>query len=127
MRALWGVSALALGLGIAGAASAQDAETQYAEADITVTGTRTAQDSFEVPVTVTVIDAEEIDNILATDIKDLVRFEPGVTVPSSPSRFTAALAATGRDGNSGFNIRGLGGNRVLFHGRVHPAAAYAGG
>ncbi len=116
MRGLWGTSALALALGAmaGGAASAQDADRQYAEADITVTGTRTAQDSFEAPVTVSVIDAEEIENNLATDIKDLVRFEPGVTVPSSPSRFTAALASTGRDGNSGFNIRGLGGNRVLF-------------
>ena len=35
-------------------------------------------------------------------------------MPTSPSRFSAALAATGRDGNSGFNIRGMGGNRVLF-------------
>jgi hemoglobin/transferrin/lactoferrin receptor protein len=79
-----------------------------------VTGTRTPQEAFDVPSVVTVIDAEEIEEILATDIKDLVRFEPGVTVPSSPSRFTAALDSTGRDGNSGFNIRGLGGNRVLF-------------
>jgi hemoglobin/transferrin/lactoferrin receptor protein len=113
MRGLWGISALALGLGLAGAASAQD-ETQYAEADITVTGTRTAQEAFDVPTVVTVIDAEEIETILATDIKDLIRFEPGVTVPTSPSRFTAAFASTGRDGNSGFSIRGLGGNRVLF-------------
>ena len=112
MRGFWGTSALALALGMAaGQAAAQE---QYAEADITVTGTRTAQDSFDVPVTVTVIDAEDIEEILATDIKDLVRFEPGVTVPSSPARFTAAFASTGRDGNNGFNIRGLGGNRVLF-------------
>ncbi|MEZ5971946.1 MAG: TonB-dependent hemoglobin/transferrin/lactoferrin family receptor [Hyphomonadaceae bacterium] len=96
---------------MAAPASAQD-ETLFA--DITVTGTRTPQDAFDVPVVVTVIDAEQIEEILATDIKDLVRFEPGVTVPSSPSRFTAALASTGRDGNSGFSIRGLGGNRVLF-------------
>src|SRR3972149_6270649 len=34
--------------------------------------------------------------------------------PATPSRFSAALASTGRDGNSGFTIRGLGGNRVLF-------------
>ncbi len=113
MRGLWGISVLALGLGMAGTATAQE-ETQYAEADITVTGTRTEREAFDVPVTVTVIDAEEIEQMLSTDIKDLVRFEPGVTVPSSPSRFTAALASTGRDGNSGFNIRGLGGNRVLF-------------
>lgn len=114
MRGLWGISALALGLGMAGTAAAQDADTQRQEGDITVTGTRTPRESFDVPVTVTVIDAEEIERNLSTDIKDLVRFEPGVTVPTQPSRFTAALASTGRDGNSGFNIRGLGGNRVLF-------------
>jgi hemoglobin/transferrin/lactoferrin receptor protein len=113
MRGLWGISVLALGLGMAGAAAAQE-ETQYAEADITVTGTRTEREAFDVPVAVTVIDAEEIEQTLTTDIKDLVRFEPGVSVPSQPSRFTAALSSSGRDGNSGFNIRGLGGNRVLF-------------
>ncbi|MEZ5938989.1 MAG: TonB-dependent hemoglobin/transferrin/lactoferrin family receptor, partial [Hyphomonadaceae bacterium] len=55
----------------------------------------------------------EIEAELATDIKDLVRFEPGVSVRTSPARFGAALGSTGRDGNSGFNIRGLEGNRVL--------------
>jgi hemoglobin/transferrin/lactoferrin receptor protein len=95
MRGLWGISALALGLGMAGVATAEDADRQ--EGDITVTGTRTPREAFDVPVTVTVIDAEEIERNLSTDIKDLVRFEPGVTVPSQPSRFTAALASTGRD------------------------------
>ncbi|MEG2499233.1 TonB-dependent hemoglobin/transferrin/lactoferrin family receptor, partial [Brevundimonas sp.] len=50
---------------------------------------------------------------LVTDIKDLIRFEPGVSVPTSPARFSAALSGAGRDGNSGFTIRGMGGNRVL--------------
>lgn len=113
MRGLWGISALALGLGMTGVAVAQEANTAT-DPDLTVTATRTPREAFDVPVTVTVIDAEEIERNLSTDIKDLVRFEPGITVPSQPSRFTAALAATGRDGNSGFNIRGLGGNRVLF-------------
>jgi hemoglobin/transferrin/lactoferrin receptor protein len=117
MRILWGSSALALALGLAaaGGASAQEAEErQYAEADITVTALRRPADVFEVPNVVTVIDAEEIEENLATDIKDLIRFEPGVSAPTSPSRFGAALSGTGRDGNSGFVIRGMGGNRVLF-------------
>lgn len=117
MRILWGSSALALALGLAaaGGASAQEAqERQYAEADITVTAIRRPADVFEVPNVVTVIDAEDIEENLATDIKDLIRFEPGVSVPTSPSRFGAALSGTGRDGNSGFVIRGMGGNRVLF-------------
>lgn len=115
MRIMWGSSALALVLAAAGAASAQEAEPrQYAEADITVTATRRPADTFEVPNVVSVIDAEEIEENLVADIKDLIRFEPGVSVPTSPSRFSAALSGTGRDGNSGFVIRGMGGNRVLF-------------
>jgi len=80
---------------------------------ITVTATRNPTEVEDVPVTVTVIDAERIADELATDIKDLVRFEPGVSVRRAPARFGAALGSTGRDGNAGFNIRGLEGNRVL--------------
>lgn len=80
---------------------------------VTVTATRQKRRTDEVPGTVTVITDEEIEKNLATDIKDLVRYEPGVSVRTQPSRFTAAGASTGRDGNSGFNIRGLEGNRVL--------------
>src|SRR5690606_35584257 len=114
MRGLWGISVLALGLSLAGTAAAQDQETQFAEADLTVTATRLPTDPFDVPTAVTVIDADEIETNLHTDIKDLVRFEPGVTVSNAPSRFGAVLGSTGRDGNSGFTIRGMGGNRVLF-------------
>jgi|CXWL01.1.fsa_nt_gi hemoglobin/transferrin/lactoferrin receptor protein len=116
-RHLSGASALMVVLGVtSGVAQAQRAESAlYAESEIiTVTATRTREDVFSVPSTVTVIGSEEIEANLVNDIKDLIRFEPGVSVPSSPSRFGAALASTGRDGNSGFSIRGLGGNRVLF-------------
>lgn len=81
--------------------------------DITVTATRTPTETIDVPVTVTVKDDEEIADELATDIRDLVRFEPGISVPRQPARFNAALSATGRAGNEGFVVRGIGGNRVL--------------
>lgn len=113
MRGLWGISALALSLGVAGTAAAQTAD-EKPDAELTVTATRVAQDTFDVPNAVSVITADEIEENLVTDIKDLVRFEPGVSVQNSPARFNTALAATGRDGNAGFTIRGLGGNRVLF-------------
>lgn len=80
---------------------------------ITVTATRTPLSLLESPVTVTVLTQEEIQSKLMEDIRDLVRFEPGVSVRRAPARFGAALGSTGRDGNAGFNIRGLGGNRVL--------------
>ena len=80
---------------------------------IVITGTRVPTPASEVPATVTVITADDIADTLSNDIKDLVRFEPGVSVRRAPTRFGAALGATGRDGDAGFNIRGLEGNRVL--------------
>ncbi|MGX1692697.1 TonB-dependent receptor plug domain-containing protein [Brevundimonas naejangsanensis] len=82
-------------------------------APVTVVGTRTERRIDEVPASISVITAKDIENNLVTDIKDLIRFEPGVSVPTSPARFSAALSGSGRDGNSGFTIRGMGGNRVL--------------
>ena len=98
---------------IATPALAKDDDDTQRSSDITVTATRTPVRIIDAPASVTVIDAREIEDNLHQDIKDLVRFEPGVSVRSSPSRFSAALGATGRDGNAGFNIRGLEGNRVL--------------
>ena len=85
MRGLWGTSALAAAMGMAGAAHAQDT-FQVAEAEtVTVTATRTEADTFEVPAAVTVITEEAIEENLVTDIKDLVRFEPGVSVRTNPA------------------------------------------
>ena len=89
------------------------AETPGQLPSVTVLATRTETRADEAAATVTVFTAEQIETMLATDIKDLVRFEPGVSVVSQPARFGAALGATGRAGNEGFTIRGLGGDRVL--------------
>lgn len=89
------------------------AEVYLGSETVVVTATRTAKALKDVPATVTVITDEEIADALADDIKNLIRFEPGVSVRTQPARFSAALSTTGRDGNSGFNIRGLEGNRVL--------------
>jgi len=95
-------------------AVAETAANAAVELDkVTVTATRSEKSLQDAPVTASVISSEEIEDGLVKDIKDLVRFEPGVSVRSSPARFTAAGASTGRDGNAGFNIRGLEGNRVL--------------
>jgi hemoglobin/transferrin/lactoferrin receptor protein len=80
---------------------------------IVVTATRTPLKIEDVPITVSLITDEQMADDLVTDIRDLVRFEPGVSVQRQPARFNAALSATGRAGNDGFNIRGIGGNRVL--------------
>jgi hemoglobin/transferrin/lactoferrin receptor protein len=105
----------ALTAAAAPAAMAQTAATQQVAQlpPISVLATRTETRTDEAPATVTVITARQIEAELATDIKDLVRFEPGVSVVSQPMRFGAALGTTGRGGNEGFTIRGMGGDRVL--------------
>jgi hemoglobin/transferrin/lactoferrin receptor protein len=70
---------------------------------ITVSATRTARALEQVPASVSVINRRDMDNYLAEDIKDLIRYEPGVSVSNSAGRF----------GLSGFRIRGLEANRVL--------------
>lgn len=107
--------ALALNAGVGRAQVATDETDDATEAGstITVTATRVPQNVNDVPAIVTVKSAEQIADELASDIRDLVRFEPGVSVRRSPSRFTAALGSTGRGGAEGFNIRGIEGNRVL--------------
>jgi len=94
-------------------AEAADADEFAANETVTVTAVRTAKDVNAVPATVSVIDDDDIADGMVRNIKDLIRFEPGVSVRAQPSRFGAALGSTGRDGNAGFNIRGLEGNRVL--------------
>ena len=112
MRAVL-LASSAVALVSATAAAAQAPRSVDEVEDITVIATRTEQRTDQAPATVSVITAERIEEELATDIKDLIRFEPGVSVPSQPARFGAALGSTGRDGNAGFTIRGLGGDRVL--------------
>lgn len=113
MRA-WVLTGAALSLlpGAGWAAEPENAGDELQQT-ITVTATRTPTPVEEVPATVTVIDEERIADELATDVRDLVRFEPGVSVRRAPARFSAAFGSTGREGNAGFNIRGIGGNRVL--------------
>ncbi|PZU07989.1 TonB-dependent hemoglobin/transferrin/lactoferrin family receptor [Sphingomonas sp.] len=105
--------ALCAPLHAAGLADADAAAGVDAAETITVTATRTEKPVEDVPATVSVIDARQIADRFVNDIKDLIRYEPGVTVRRAPARFTAAGASTGRDRDSGFNIRGIEGNRVM--------------
>ncbi|MCS6627226.1 TonB-dependent hemoglobin/transferrin/lactoferrin family receptor [Roseibacterium beibuensis] len=119
MRTLLLNVGLAALVAAAGPALANDPSTVPGSDDptqlppVSVLATRTETRTDEAPATVTVITADQIETELATDIKDLVRFEPGVSVVSQPARFGAALGTTGRAGNEGFTIRGMGGDRVL--------------
>ncbi|WP_429000407.1 TonB-dependent hemoglobin/transferrin/lactoferrin family receptor [Stenotrophomonas rhizophila] len=95
--ALW----LALPMAAHAAADAAPDARQFDR--VQVTATRTERGLSDVAATVDVIDREQLDNRLVHSIKDLVRYEPGISVTSSPARF----------GLGGFRIRGLDGNRVL--------------
>lgn len=106
------VSGAALAASLAMPAWANDADADPKNT-VTITATRAPVATEDAPATVSVIDEEQIADELVTDIKELVRFEPGVSVTRQPTRFGAALGTTGRAGNEGFTIRGLGGNRVL--------------
>ena len=81
---------------------AQQVESEALDT-VTVIATRTERTLEELASTVTVKTADELERELAQDIADLVRFEPGLTVAGAGSRY----------GLTGFNIRGIGGNRVL--------------
>ncbi|MBP6106812.1 MAG: TonB-dependent hemoglobin/transferrin/lactoferrin family receptor [Steroidobacteraceae bacterium] len=65
-----------------------------------------------VAATVTVIDQARIEMTLATDIRELVRYEPGLNVRNDPFRF----------GLDTISVRGLGGNRVAVEVDGIPAA-----
>jgi hemoglobin/transferrin/lactoferrin receptor protein len=80
---------------------------------VVVTGSRSERDPAEVPAVIDVLGAEALDPADVQDIRDLVQTLPNVSVKRAPTRFGAAVGSTGRDGNAGFNIRGLEGNRVL--------------
>ena len=69
---------------------------------ISVTASRSERDINEIASYVSFIDSDTMQQQLMTDIRDLVRYEPGVSVEGG-----------GRFGLSGFNIRGINGDRVL--------------
>lgn len=99
-------SALLAALGAPGLAGAEAAAVAAAEPTdlevVTVTATRTERAVADVPSSVSVISRERMDRELVRDLKDLFRYEPGISVTSGFGRF----------GLGDIRIRGLGGNRV---------------
>jgi hemoglobin/transferrin/lactoferrin receptor protein len=79
----------------------RNAQHSFTLDKVTVAATLTEEKLEDVANTVSVIDAEQIENTVATDIRDLIRYEPGVEVRRAD-----------RFGLAGFNVRGFEGNRV---------------
>lgn len=90
---------LAVAAVVAGHAAAQS--TPMLMDQITVSATRSERTVDEVASSVSVLTSEDAEQNLARNIRDLVKYQPGVTV-SSDSRF----------GLGSFNIRGMEENRV---------------
>src|SRR5690606_20535092 len=65
---------------------------------VVVTATRTERDIADVPHTVDVITRQRMDELLVRDLRDLFRYEPGITVSENFGRF----------GIGDIRIRGLG-------------------
>ncbi|MGF1518328.1 MAG: TonB-dependent hemoglobin/transferrin/lactoferrin family receptor [Nodosilinea sp.] len=70
---------------------------------ITVTGTRTPRNVDDLPATVTVFELEDFEFNQVQDLRDLLRYEPGVSTRNDL-----------RFGLQDVNIRGIEGNRILF-------------
>lgn len=83
--------------------------------EVVVSGSRAEQVSDELPLSLDVLGEGEMERRQVQDIRDAARDLPNVSVRHAPARFaiTGPANSTGRDGNAGFTIRGLGGNRVL--------------
>ncbi|HEX5737613.1 MAG TPA: TonB-dependent receptor plug domain-containing protein, partial [Hydrogenophaga sp.] len=82
--------------------------------EVVVSGSRSERNLADVPASIDVLSGEDLDPARVQDIRDLTRELPNVSVKRSAQRFSAVQpGGTGRDGNAGFNIRGLEGNRVL--------------
>ncbi len=70
---------------------------------VTVSATLNPARLKDTPGTVSVIDAETITRRQIENVADLIRFEPGIYIETNLTRV----------GLNGFNIRGIGGNRVM--------------
>jgi hemoglobin/transferrin/lactoferrin receptor protein len=88
---------------ICGPLATLHAQTSTRLEEVSIIATRIEQATTDVPASVTVIDDRRMERTLARSIRDLVRYEPNISVTNDPNRF----------GATGFNIRGLTDNRVL--------------
>lgn len=82
------------------------ADEQIQLDQITIVAARTTGNVLDVPMTVSVIDRATLQRHVVRDIQDMVRYEPGISV----TRQTSLTNPFGQ--LTGFNIRGMGGNRV---------------
>lgn len=71
-----------------------------------------ALDPVQTPYATEQLGRAEMERQQVLDIRDATREMVNVEVPRQPARGSGISGTTGREGNTGFEIRGLGGNRV---------------
>lgn len=81
--------------------------------EVVISGSRSERAAEDLSMTIDVLNAKDIEEGQIRDIRDAAKNIPNVSVRRAPARFGVAQGDTGREGNAGFNIRGLEGNRVL--------------
>lgn len=89
--------------------------TTLALQSVVISGSRNEQRRDDLPLSMDVLTAADLEEGQIGDIRDIAKNLPNVEVKRAPARFTVTGAGnpTGRDGNAGFNVRGQDGNRVL--------------
>ncbi|MBS0580448.1 MAG: TonB-dependent receptor [Proteobacteria bacterium] len=104
---VWGGAAVIVwgGLSLAGTAAAQQASTG-AEGlqEITVTATRHEEALSKVPISVTALTQETMDNLGIKDFQDVARFTPGVTIDNAG---TNAISIRGISSSGGAGTTGI--------------------
>ncbi|MBV5296700.1 MAG: TonB-dependent hemoglobin/transferrin/lactoferrin family receptor [Rhodoferax sp.] len=109
------VSIALSGSGAALAQSASDPGQGITLNQVVISANRAEQLADDLTLSMDVVNARDIESRQIGDIRDVAKDLPNVSVKRAPARFsvTGRGNPTGSDSNAGFNIRGLGGNRVL--------------
>lgn len=82
---------------------------------VVISANRAEQLADDLTVSMDVIKQSDMESGQMTDIRDVAKSLPNISVKRAPARFVVSGLpnTTGQDSNAGFTIRGLGGNRVL--------------
>ncbi|MBS0373069.1 MAG: TonB-dependent receptor [Proteobacteria bacterium] len=97
------ILALALAAGVGGVAVAADTKTGQLE-EIVVTATRHEESLSKVPISVTALSQESLDQKGIKDFQDVVRFTPGVSIDQSG---TNAISIRGISSSAGAGTTGI--------------------
>lgn len=100
--------------GLSGHAAAQEAASATLP-PMVVSGSMQEQPVDDLPQSIDVIGAGQMEEQQNQNLRDALQDLPNTSVRMAPARLAvgASSSAFARDGNTGINIRGIGGNRVL--------------